>query len=250
MERPRYDLDGTERDPIELPEVFETPYRPDLIRRAFVAQHANATQPDGVDPYAGKRTSAESFGAGRGLARVPRSNNRAKRVPQAVGGRRSHPPKAEADRSKGINDRERRLATRSALAATADASLVRERGHRLPEGLATPVVLGDEFESLEKTRAALEVLRGLGLDADIERADAGRSRRGGRGKTRGRGKRQPKSVLVVTSGGAGPSRAARNLAGVDVATGREVAVAELAPGGHPGRLTVFTESALEEVGER
>ena len=37
---------------------------------------------------------------------------------------------------------------------------------------------------------------------------------------------------------------------VDVATAREVNTEDLAPGAAPGRLTVFTESALAEVGER
>lgn len=47
-----------------------------------------------------------------------------------------------------------------------------------------------------------------------------------------------------------PSKAARNLAGVDVATAANVSAEDLAPGTHAGRLTLFTESALEEVAER
>ncbi|MFP4590601.1 MAG: 50S ribosomal protein L4 [Halobacteriales archaeon] len=250
MEVPRYDVDGTERDPVELPAVFETPYRPDLIERAVAVARANAAQPHGADPYAGKRTSAESFGAGRGVAMVPRSNNRGRRVPQVVGGRRAHPPKAEADRSKQLNDKERRLAVASAIAATADADRVRGRGHRLPADLPCPVVVDDAFEGLTKTSQTLAFLEAIGLDADIDRADSGRTRRGGRGTTRGRAARTPASILFVTSSEAGPSRAARNLAGATVATGREVDVTELAPGGHPGRLTVYTDAALEEVADR
>jgi large subunit ribosomal protein L4e len=53
---------------------------------------------------------------------------------------------------------------------------------------------------------------------------------------------------VVTS--EEPSRAARNLAGVDVATAREVNAEDLAPGAHPGRLTLWTESAVAEVADR
>ena len=65
---------------------------------------------------------------------------------------------------------------------------------------------------------------------------------------RGRKYRRPSSILFVTSGE--PSKAARNLAGVDVATAREVNAEDLAPGTVPGRLPVFTESAVEEVGDR
>jgi len=250
MNVPLYDTDGDEIETVDLPSVFESVYRPDLIGRAIATIHANSTQPKGADPLAGKRTSAESFGAGRGVAMVPRSNNRGRRVPQTVGGRRAHPPKEAKNPAKRLNDNERRLAIRSAVAATADPDLVRERGHLLPDGIDAPIIVDDAFEAFEKTRAVVELFEAIGIDADVDRADRNRGRRGGRGTTRGRGHKGPKSILVVTSSEAGPSRAARNLPGVDVATGREVDVSELAPGGHAGRLTVFTESALEEVAER
>ncbi|MCL7418886.1 MAG: 50S ribosomal protein L4 [Halalkalicoccus sp.] len=244
------DLDGTEAGEIDLPAVFETTYRPDLIKRAVLAAQANRQQDYGADPFAGKRTSAESLGTGRGMARVPRSNGQGKRVPQAVGGRRAHPPKAEKDRSLNINKKERKLATRSAIAATTDAELVAERGHRFGEDVSLPLVVSDEFEDLIKTKEVLSFLESVGLADDIERAEEGRSVRAGRGKTRGRKYKQPKSILFVTSSEAGPSKAARNLAGVDVATAREVSTEDLAPGTHPGRLTVWTESAIEEVADR
>ncbi len=250
MDVPRYDTDGGQDGRVELPDVFETPYRPDLIERAVAVAMANASQPAGADELAGLRTSAESPGAGRGIARVPRSNNQGKRVPQALGGRRAHPPKAEADRTKGLNDTERRLAVRSAIAATADIDRVSDRGHRVPDDTACPVVVDDTFDSLVKTREVVSFLEAINLAGDIERADDSRTRRAGRGTTRGRGRRTPASILFVTASEAGPSKAARNLPGATVATGREVDVTELAPGGHAGRLTVFTEAALEEVAHR
>ncbi len=240
-------LDGEATGEIELPEVFGTTFRPDLIGKAVETAHANRKQRTGADEYAGMRTPAESFGSGRGLAHVPREGGQGRRVPQTVGGRRAHPPKAEKDPGKKINDKARRLAIRSALAATADAELVRERGHQFEE-VDLPVVVSDEFEDLVKTREVVDVLEALGLHADIERADEGRNVRAGRGTTRGRKYREPSSVLFVTSGE--PSKAARNLAGADVATAAEVNAEDLAPGGHPGRLAVFTESAIEEVAER
>jgi len=243
-----HDLDGGDAGSVELPGVFETPFRPDLIGRAVTVAQANRKQAYGADEFAGMRTPAESFGSGRGLAHVPRSENVARRVPNAVSGRRAHPPKAEKDQTKDLNDKERRLAVRSAIAATTDTALVADRGHAFDEDLELPLVVSDEFESLEKTQEALGVLEALGVDVDIERADEGRSVRSGRGKSRGRKYRQPKSILVVTSEEL--SRAARNLAGVDVATAREVNAEDLAPGAHPGRLTLWTESAVAEVGDR
>ncbi|MDZ7701450.1 MAG: 50S ribosomal protein L4 [Halobacteriales archaeon] len=247
MQATLIDTDGNEAGSVELPAAFEAAYRPDLIQRAVVAAQANAKQPYGADAFAGKRTSAESLGSGRGLAHVPRSNGRARRVPHAVGGRRAHPPKAEADRSMKINDQERKLAIRSAIAATADPELVAGRGHRFPEGLELPVVVDDAFEGLEKTREVVSFLEAVGLDGDVERAEDA-SVRAGRGTTRGRKHKRSSSVLFVTGGA--PSRAARNLAGATVTTGREVSAEDLAPGTHAGRLTVWTEHALEEVADR
>ncbi|WP_290819318.1 50S ribosomal protein L4 [Halovivax sp.] len=244
------DLDGDDAGTVELPAVFETDYRPDLIARAVRVAQANRTQAYGADEFAGKRTSAESPGSGRGLAHVPRQGGRARRVPQTVGGRKAHPPKAEADRTESINTNERKLAIRSAIAATADAELVAERGHAFDDDVDLPLVVDDEFEDLVKTKEVVSFLEAAGVHADVERADEGRSVRSGRGKTRGRKYKRPKSILFVTSNEAGPSRAARNLAGADVATAAEVNAEDLAPGAHPGRLTVWTESALEEVADR
>jgi len=247
METTLHDADGEESGTVSLPEVFETPYRPDLIRRAVLAAQANRKQEYGADPFAGLRTPAESPGSGRGMAHVPRQNNMGRRSPNTVKGRRAHPPKAEKDHGLDINDKERKQAVRSAIGATADVEIVAERGHAFDEDPDLPIVLADGFEDLVKTQDVVSVLEELGLHADIERAEE-RTVRAGRGTTRGRKYRRPSSILFVTGGE--PSKAARNLAGADVTTGREVNAEDLAPGAHPGRLTVWTESALEEVAER
>ena len=243
-------LDGSDADTIELPAVFETQYRPDLIARAVRAAQANRKQDYGADEFAGMRTPAESFGSGRGMAHVPRQNGRGRRVPQTVKGRKGHPPKAEKDWTESINTKEKKLAVRSAIAATTDAELVADRGHEFDGDVEAPIVVSDEFEELQKTKEVVEFLEAAGLADDVERADEGRSVRSGRGKTRGRKYKQPKSILFVTSSESGPSRAARNLAGADVTTAAEVNAEDLAPGTQPGRLTVWTESALEEVADR
>mgnify|MGYP002761995401 CR=1 FL=1 len=247
MQATVHTLDGERDGELELPDVFETPFRPDIIRRAVQAAQANRKQDYGSDEYAGLRTPAESFGSGRGQAHVPREGGQARRVPQTVGGRPAHPPKAEKDRSLDINDKERKKAIRSAIAATADPELVAERGHAFDDDLELPLVVTDAFEELKKTQAVVDVLEAVGVQADIERADE-RTVRGGQGTTRGRKYRRPTSILFVTS--ETPSRAARNLAGVDVTTATEVDAEALAPGTHPGRLTVWTESSIEEVHDR
>ncbi|MFQ3320919.1 MAG: large subunit ribosomal protein L4e [Natronomonas sp.] len=242
------DLDGDDAGEVELPDVFETAFRPDLIKRAVLAAQANRTQDAGTDEYAGLRTPAESHGSGRGMAHIPRQNGRAREVPQAVSGRPAHPPKVEKDRGLDINTKERKFATRSAIAATTDGDRVADRGHAFDDGLEFPIVISDEFEDLVKTQEAVDVLEALGVADDIERAEEGKTVRAGQGTTRGRKYTQPKSILVVTS--EEQSLAARNLAGADIATADEVNTEDLAPGTDAGRLTLWTESAVEEVADR
>ncbi len=247
MQVPVHTLDGDTDGEIDLPAVFDSEFRPDLIRRAVLAAQANRKQDYGADEYAGLRTPAESFGSGRGMAHVPREGGRARRVPQTVGGRPAHPPKAEKDRSYDINDKERQKAVRSAIGATTDADLVRERGHEFDDDVDLPLVVSDEFEDLNKTKEAVELLEALGVHADVERADETKIR-AGQGTTRGRKYRRPTSILFVTS--EEESRAARNLPGVDVTTAATLNAEDLAPGADAGRLTVWTESAVEEVADR
>jgi len=87
---------------VSLPSVFETPLRPDIIKRAVLAEQTWKKQPQGVNPLAGKMVAVENWGPGRGAARVPRikgsrthSAQRTAFVPQARGGRSGHQPKAE-----------------------------------------------------------------------------------------------------------------------------------------------------------
>ena len=247
MQVPVRTTDGETDGEVDLPDVFASEYRPDLIKKAVLAAQANRKQDYGADEYAGMRTPAESFGSGRGMAHVPREGGKGRRVPQTVGGRPAHPPKAEKDRSLDINDKERQKAVRSAIAATADPEVVAERGHEFDEDVELPVVVSDEFEEVYKTQDAVAMLDELGLSADIERADETKIK-AGQGSARGRKYTRPKSILFVTS--EEPSRAARNLAGADVTTADELNAEDLAPGTHPGRLTVWTESAVEEVADK
>jgi large subunit ribosomal protein L4e len=63
---------------------------------------------------------------------------------------------------------------------------------------------------------------------------------------RGRRFKQRKSLLIVTA--EKPLKAARNLAGVDAISLSQLNTELLAPGTLPGRLTVFTESAILKLG--
>jgi large subunit ribosomal protein L4e len=53
-------------------------------------------------------------------------------------------------------------------------------------------------------------------------------------------------LLVITKND-GVAEAARNLPGIEVASLRNLNAEMLAPGTHPGRLTVWTKSAFEKL---
>ncbi|HOE52798.1 MAG TPA: 50S ribosomal protein L4 [Methanomassiliicoccales archaeon] len=247
-----YSLSGEVLRTEALPKAFSTQFRPDVIHRAVVAEEANKRQPYGPKPGAGARHSVSTWGKGRGVARVQRLAQGAKAAesPNNVGGRRAHPPRVERDWSKKVNRKEKALAKMSALAATADAEKVRARGHRFKEGLTLPVVIEDRLEGIESTTDVLAALRNVGVSDDIARAKDGIRIRAGRGKMRGRPYRMPRSLLLVVSvHDAAVVKGARNLPGVEVAYADRLNPGLLAPGGMPGRLTVFTESALKKIGE-
>jgi len=272
------DISGNVLREVELPAVFSEEFRPDLIKKAVLSLQSRRFQPKGASKLAGKDTSAESWGPGHGVSRVPRikTGRRAARVPQAVGGRRAHPPKAEKEILKKINKKERWKALRSAIAATADPSLVKSRGHKFSEEVSLPIVVENALVTLSKTADVEAFLKAVGIWEDVFRAKR-KKVRAGRGKMRGRRYRRKKSVLFVISGdemsaaeGKGGKeerkeeggreersergggllpleRSARNLPGVDVCRVAALNVELLAPGTHPGRLTVWTEDAISKL---
>ncbi len=242
---------GKPGESVTLPPAFSSPVRPDLIRRAVVAAQSHRRQPHSTAPTAGLRHSVEWSGKGRGVARTPRlmDSMRGAQAPNTVGGRPAHPPRVETIWAKKINVKERRLAFASALSATREATLVKARGHALPDGLHLPVVIEDPIEKVVSAADARALLTTLSLWEDVERAQAGVHVRAGRGKRRGRYRRAPKSLLIVTSA-PGAARGFRNLPGVDVVAVGRLGTEDLAPGGTAGRLTVFSHAALTALGGR
>ena len=244
-------LKGTPGEALALPEAFSTPVRPDLIRRAVVAAQSARRQPHSTSPTAGVRHSVQWSGKGKGVSRTPRlmDSMRGAQAPNTVGGRPAHPPKIETIWRKKVNVKERRLAFASALAATREAPLVKARGHEIPDGLHLPVVVETPIEAVQSAADARKFLSEIKVWSDVERAHDGVHVRAGRGKRRGRFRRSPVSLLVVTSG---PGKAVgfRNLSGVDVVPVGRLGTEDLAPGGDAGRLTLFSQAAITALSTR
>jgi large subunit ribosomal protein L4e len=245
-----FDLKGKKVGKVRLPPIFKTPTRPDVIKRAVVAIQSHRFQPQGRDILAGKRTTAESRGVGLGISRVPRLKGRGQRAafaPGTVGGRAPHPPVVEKKIEKKIPRKEMRLALCSAVAATAAKEIVASRGHMVDDVPDFPLVVADEIQGLKKTKEAEEAFIHIGVWPDIFRVKESRKVRAGKGKMRGRKMKQAVGPLLVISKNEGVAEAARNLPGVDIASVDNLNVELLAPGTHPGRLTVWTNSAFEKV---
>ena len=251
IKAPVYGPDGSEVGELVLPELFETPLRPDVIKRAFLAVQSLSFQPQGRDLMAGKRTSARYLGTGLGLARVPRepTTRRARFAPMTVKGRRAHPPVPWKKIVKAIPKKEKKLAMRSAIAATANREIVARRGHVVDLVPSFPLIASDEVQAISRTSEAVELFMRLGLWPDVLRAKESRKIRPGKGKRRGRRYKQAVGPLVVVGEDKGIIRAVRNLPGVDAVLARNLNVLLLAPGAHPGRLTLWTEGAIRVVDE-
>ena len=245
-----FDLKGEEVSQLNLPQIFNTPSRPDVIKRAVVAIQSHKYQPQGRDPMAGKKNTAVSRHSGLGISRVPRLRERGQRAafaPGTVGGRSAHPPEAKKKIKKKIPKKEMRLAIRSAVAATGSKEAVASRGHIVDDVPDFPLVVVDDFQTLKKTKDIEDALVNLGVWSDIFRVKESRKVRAGKGKMRGRKMKQAVGPLLVITKNDGIAEAARNLSGIDIASVENLNAELLAPGTHSGRLTVWTSSAFEKL---
>jgi large subunit ribosomal protein L4e len=264
MKIPVLDKTAKEVGKKELPEQFDEPVRKDLIYRAVLTVQANSRQPYGSNPDAGMLVSAKLSrrrrdykGAyGMGISRSPRKimTKRGTRfnwvgalAPNTRGGRRAHPPKAFRIWDKKLNTKERRKALRSALAATMHKVMVTARGHIVPKEF--PFILSNDIENIKKTKDVIELLYALGFKAELDRTKE-KVKRAGLGKNRGRPFKVKKSVLFVVSKKCGLNSAAANVSGVDIVTPDHLNAELLAPGCSVGRLTLYTEAAIEEIAKR
>jgi len=248
-------LDGKAEGKVDLPEVFGSELRPDLVKRAFWLVGSHALQPKGRDPMAGERTTAETHNppTGTGRSRIPRvkgerhpKSGLAGGVASIVGGRLPHPPRSEKVIHLKINKKERHAAMASAIAYTADLDAVRARGHDVKK-LALPIVVSDDVETVEKTSELVAFLEKAELGPELERVKEGIRRRTGKARLRGRVYRVGVGPLIVVTNDRGLGKAAASIPGVQVARVDSVNVVELAPGGIPGRLTLWTQSAVQTL---
>ncbi|XP_018858188.2 60S ribosomal protein L4 [Juglans regia] len=240
---------------VHLPDVMKAPVRPDVVTFVHSNISKNKRQPYAVSKRAGHQTSAESWGTGRAVSRIPRvPGGGTHRAGQGAfgnmcrGGRMFAPTKIWRRWHRKVNVNLKRYAIVSAIAATAIPSLVLARGHRIESVPEMPLVISESAESVEKTSAALKVLKQIGAFPDAEKAKDSHAIRPGKGKMRNRRYINRKGPLIVYgSEGAKLVKAFRNIPGVDIVNVERLNLLKLAPGGHLGRFVIWTKSAFEKL---
>ncbi len=244
-----YDLEGKVKDQVTLPKVFEFPFRPDLIKKVVNAMQSNSRTPYGHYKLSGMRRVGQNWGPNHGRSRIPRvaDGDRGVILNNMVGGRNVFAPTSDRIWFKKINKKEKLLSKLSALSQTANREMVKERGHKFKDDLTLPVIVDDSIENVDRVKNAIEILEKLGLMDDINRAKEGTKIRAGRGKMRGRRYYTPRSILIVVKNKEKVMKSFSNLPGVDIITPSEINTEILAPGAMPGRLTVFSLGAFEEL---
>jgi len=238
---------------IPMPGVFSAPIRNDLVHFVHSELAKNRRQGHAVFYKAGQEHSAESWGTGRAVARIPRiSGSGTSRSGQATFGnmcrkaRMFAPLHVWRNWHRRVNITQRRHAVAAALAASAVVPLVMARGHAVANVPELPLVI--DSINAATSKSLLSALSNFGLGDDLAKVRKSRRMRNGQGKYRNNRyvlKRGP--LVVYGDDGEAVPRAARNLPGVDVCHVNRLNILQLAPGGHLGRLVVFTKGAFSRL---
>merc|ERR1711981_813435 len=240
--------------PVCLPAVFKAPIRPDIVSFIHHEVAKNHRQPYCVNRDAGHQTSAESWGTGRAVARIPRvRGGGTHRSGQGAfgnmcrGGHMFAPTKTYRRWHRKVNVAQKRYAIASAIAATGVPALVMAKGHRVDHVAELPLVISDKIQSYTKTKEAHIFLKKSKAYSDIEQVYKSKRFRAGKGKMRDRKRIMKKGPLVIYDQDQGLSKAFRNIPGVETCSVDHLNLLKLAPGGHVGRFCIWTESAFKKL---
>lgn len=241
---------------IKLPAIFRAPIRTDIVNYVHTNIRKNRRQPYGVSREAGHQTSAESWGTGRAVARIPRvRGGGTHRSGQGAfgnmcrGGRMFGPIRVWRRWHRKVNRNQRRYAVVSAIAASGVPAIVQSKGHVINDVPEFPLVVSDKIQELTKTKQAVEFLKKVNAWKDIERVYKSKHFRAGKGKMRNRRRVQRLGPVVVYGTDSGLTRAFRNIPGVEMMNVEKLNLLRLAPGGHVGRFIIWTESAFRKLDE-
>jgi len=238
---------------VALPHVFLAPIRNDLVHFVFYNLNKNRRQAYAVNKDAGMLYAAESWGTGRAVARIPRvGGSGTHRSGQGAfgnmcrGGRMFNPTVTWRRWHRKVNLTQRRHAVAAAVAASAVPSLVLARGHRINQVPEVPLVL--DSLNFSQTSDVVELFSRFGLREELEKVKDTKKVRPGQGKYRNRRYKTRKGPLVVFGDADNLiQQSARNIPGVELCHVDRLNLLQLAPGGHLGRLIVWTSSSFKRL---
>ena len=253
-------IDGKKKGSIEIG-IKVSKVREDLIQK--IVETKKQRQPYAPSPVAGKQHSASGSlihrrhvwksQYGRGMSRIPRKTMSRKGSqftwvgaisPNTRGGRRAHPPKAMSMiNTNKINKKELILAFKSALVATMTSSYIIKKYSSLTnEKINAPFIVESKLTTLKSKQLMISIKSILGTLFEI--ATKKKSVRAGKGKMRGRKYKKTAGLLIVIG-----DKEKLKSKSFDIMNVNKLGVVDLAKGG-AGRLTIYTEQAIKELGER
>lgn len=202
----------------------------------------------------GHQTSAESWGTGRAVARIPRvRGGGTHRSGQGAfgnmcrGGHMFAPTKTWRRWHRKVNIGQKRYAICSAIAGSGSPALVMSKGHQIMRTREVPLVVDDSVQAIQKTKDAVAFLKRQRAWADVVRVYKSQRQRAGRGKIRNRRRVQRRGPLIIYDKNQGLSKAFRNIPGVETICVEKLNLLQLAPGGHVGRFCIWTEGAFKKL---
>lgn len=251
-----FGLNGKELKSVDVPAVFNAPIRPDLIHFIHTNMAKNTRQAYAVSQLSGLQTPAESWGPGRAVARVPRvPGSGTRRCGQAARanftrkGRMYGATQTIRRWHRKMNVNQKRYAVASAIAASAVNGFVSAKGHLIEHLPQLPMVISSEIEDIVHTKDALRFFKSIGLKDEMERVKNSKAMRAGKGKARNRRYTCRVGPMVIVSNTANCDKGFRNIPGVKVANVHSLSLVDLCPGGHPGRLLIWSEKAYNKLND-
>ncbi|KAL8514758.1 hypothetical protein ACS0TY_013731 [Phlomoides rotata] len=148
---------GVASNSVHLPDVIKVAIHPDIVTFSYA-----------ISKCAGHQISAELWGTGRAVSRIPRvTDGGTHRTGQGAFGNMClarhmfTPTKIWHHWHKRVNVTQKRHAVISVITAFAVPSLVLARGHKIEEDPELPLVVSYSAEAVENTNAAIQILKNI-----------------------------------------------------------------------------------------
>jgi large subunit ribosomal protein L4e len=250
-------IEGKKVKEIELPSLFSTGFREDIIKKVFEAE--KTIQPYAPDIMAGKKQSASGrirhirhkwrTAYGKGISRIPRKTMWRRgtqfywigaEISSARGGRRAHPPKIlSMMKDSKINKKEYIMALKSAIASTAESKFIGMKYERLSDVKINklPIVVESKIIELKTSKLIESINKILGELFIVAKSE--KKIRAGKGKSRNRKYKKSAGMLLILG-----NKEDIKTKAIESKRINELEIKDLYPA---GRVIVYTENAIKDL---